>query len=121
VRSLRGLPEDLLLVPLFGHTLGHCGVAVQAARGWLLHAGDAYFDPREVNGPNRHCSAQVGLFQALVQTDRRMRLYNQDRLRALRRDHPEVDVFSAHNPWEFAAQTVAPLPSASHAIVANKN
>lgn len=101
VRQLRGLPPEILMVPLFGHTMGHCGIAVQSARGWLLHAGDAYFDSREVKGDRRRCAWQVGLFQALVQTDRRLRLRNQDRLRAFTAEHPEVQVFCAHNPWEL--------------------
>lgn len=101
IRSLRGLPEEILLVPLFGHTTGHCGVAVNGSNGWLLHAGDAYFDPREVNGPVRRCAWQVGLFSAAVQTNRRDRLHNQARLRKLTADHPEIRVFSAHNPWEL--------------------
>jgi glyoxylase-like metal-dependent hydrolase (beta-lactamase superfamily II) len=111
VRGLAELPDDILLIPLVGHTLGHCGVAVRHDGGWLLHAGDAYFDPREVNGPRRRCAFQVGLFQALVQTKRRDRLRNQARLRQLRRDHPEIDVFSAHNPWELAAHART-VPSA---------
>ncbi|MBS0566824.1 MAG: MBL fold metallo-hydrolase [Proteobacteria bacterium] len=101
VRELRGLPPEILMIPLFGHTLGHCGVAIQSRDGWLLHAGDAYFDPREVKGEERRCAWQVGLFQALVQTDRSLRLHNQDRLRRLTADHPEIEVFCAHNPWEF--------------------
>lgn len=101
VRELAGLPPEILLVPLFGHTLGHCGVAVQGEDGWLLHAGDAYFDPREVKGPARKCALKVGLFQFAVTTDRRMRFHNQDRLRRLTAEHPEVKVFSAHNPFEF--------------------
>jgi len=101
VRGLAGLPPELLLVPLFGHTLSHCGVAVDATDGWLLHAGDAYFDPREVHGERRRCAVLVGLFQAVVQTNRRMRVWNQGRLRALTRAHPEVTVFSAHNPFEL--------------------
>ncbi|MGE0801645.1 MAG: MBL fold metallo-hydrolase [Lautropia sp.] len=38
VRELRGLPPEMLLVPLFGHTTGHCGVAIDGDQGWLLHA-----------------------------------------------------------------------------------
>lgn len=101
VRNLRGLPPDILLVPLFGHTMGHCGVAVRGTQGWLLHAGDAYFDPREVKQPQRQCAWKVGLFQALVQTHRATRLHNQARLRAFTAEHPEVQVFCAHNPFEF--------------------
>lgn len=32
---------EMWLVPLFGHTRGHCGVAVQTETGWLFHVGDA--------------------------------------------------------------------------------
>lgn len=38
--SLSGI---ICLVPLFGHTLGHCGVAVERDGRWLLHVGDAYY------------------------------------------------------------------------------
>jgi len=113
IRSLRGLPEEILLVPLFGHTLGHCGVAVQDASGWLLHAGDAYFDPREVNGPKRQCAWKVGLFQAAVQTNRGARLHNQARLRKLTAEHPDIRVFSAHNPWEWADAAAQRTPGTS--------
>lgn len=106
VRDLTGLPPEILLVPLFGHTLGHCGVAVHGADGWLLHAGDAYFDPREIHGDRRQCALLVGLFQAIVQTNRRQRLWNQGRLRALTRAHPEIQVFSAHNPFELPPPTL---------------
>lgn len=34
---------DVLIVPLFGHTLGHCGVAIRRENDWILHAGDAYY------------------------------------------------------------------------------
>ena len=32
---------EMWLVPLFGHTSGHCGVAIQTESGWLFHVGDA--------------------------------------------------------------------------------
>ena len=32
---------EMWLAPLFGHTRGHCGVAIQTATGWLFHVGDA--------------------------------------------------------------------------------
>jgi glyoxylase-like metal-dependent hydrolase (beta-lactamase superfamily II) len=89
------------MVPLFGHTMGHCGVAIQSTRGWMLHAGDAYFDADEVKLPQRRCALQVGLFQMINQTHRGLRLHNQARLRAFTAEHPEVQVFCAHNPWEL--------------------
>lgn len=37
------LPFDpeLWLVPLFGHTRGHCGIAIRMADNWLFHVADA--------------------------------------------------------------------------------
>ncbi len=31
----------MFLIPLFGHTSGHCGVAIKDGDGWLFQAGDA--------------------------------------------------------------------------------
>ena len=36
VRTLDGLPPEVLPIPLAGHTAGHCGVAVETGEGWLL-------------------------------------------------------------------------------------
>ena len=51
VRDLDGLPQEILLLPLAGHTWGHAGVAIREEGGWLLHAGDAYFYRGEVGAP----------------------------------------------------------------------
>ncbi len=77
VRELAGLPAEILLVPLAGHTRGHAGVAVDTGRGWLLHAGDAYFFHGQMDpaGPRR--PPGIAAFEALVQTERRARLDNQ--------------------------------------------
>lgn len=98
------LGDDVLLVPLHGHTRGHCGVAVRRPDGgWLLHAGDSYFHAGELRTPP---VAPVGLraFQRLVATDDELRRANQERLRELHAAHgDEVTIFSAHDPTELAA------------------
>lgn len=103
VRDLDGLPPELLLVPLPGHTLGHAGVAIAVDGGWLLHAGDAYFHHAEVALPPARVPVGVRAYQAMMDADRDARLVNQDRLRRLRRDHGEVRLFCAHDPAEFEA------------------
>ena len=50
---------------------------------------------------NKTYSFQLEAFQLLNQINIRLRLYNQDRLRALVHDNPGVKVFSAHNPIEL--------------------
>lgn len=100
VRAISG-NDDVLLIPLQGHTRGHCGVAVRTEQGWWLHAGDAYFFHGETHSPPR-CPPGLAFFQRMVAIDNRMRLDNQERLRELVRDHgSEVRVHCAHCPVEF--------------------
>ncbi len=104
VRSLKGLPEEILLVPLTGHSRGHSGVAVDTGEGWLLHAGDAYFFHGQVDPVAPHCPPGISAFQNIVQAVRKERVENLARLQELARDHQdEVTVFSAHSPVELAA------------------
>jgi glyoxylase-like metal-dependent hydrolase (beta-lactamase superfamily II) len=101
---VRVLGEDIALVPLVGHTRGHCAVAVRDGEGWLLHAGDAYFFHGEVDPVSPRSTPGLAFFQRLVAVDDRARRNNQVRLRELVRDHgAEVRVFSAHDPVELAA------------------
>jgi glyoxylase-like metal-dependent hydrolase (beta-lactamase superfamily II) len=99
---LRGLPPELLLVPLGGHTAGHAGVAVRDGDRWLLHAGDAYYYHRELQ-PAGEPHPLMDIVQTGAEVHRDLRLGTQARLRELVRDHgDEVAVFSAHDPWELA-------------------
>lgn len=102
VRAIDRL-DEVLLIPLLGHTRGHCGVAVRSDRGWLLHAGDAYFFHGEMHEHHR-CPPGLAFFQRMVAIDNGLRLQNQARLRELVREHrTEVRVHSAHCPVEFDA------------------
>ncbi|RKN03862.1 MBL fold metallo-hydrolase [Streptomyces radicis] len=104
VRALKGLPPEILLVPLAGHTRGHAGVAVDTGAGWLLHAGDSYFHRGELDATSPHCPPGIGLFQRMVESRRRERLANQRHLRELVHDHGDrVTVFSAHCADELDA------------------
>lgn len=102
VRDLKGLPPEILLVPLVGHTWGHAGVAVQSENGWLLHAGDAYFYRGEMDPKKYHCTPGLRFYQKMMEVDRQSRLMNQKRLRNLIQSHGhEVKVFSAHDAIEL--------------------
>jgi glyoxylase-like metal-dependent hydrolase (beta-lactamase superfamily II) len=102
--SVTVLEDDVLLVPLHGHTRGHCGVAVRVdAEHWLLHAGDAYFNTGEKQTPPS-CPPGLRFFQNVVQIDSKARRHNQERLRSLQAEHSAtVTMFSAHDAAEFDA------------------
>ncbi len=100
VRALEGLPPEILLVPLAGHTWGHCGIAIDRGYDWLFHAADAYFFRGELD-PDYHCPPGLAAYQRLMEVDRVARLENQQRIRTFARDD-DVTVFCAHDAVEFA-------------------
>lgn len=102
VRELRGV-SNVLLVPLAGHTRGHAGVAVETRDGWLLHAGDAYLEPVELD-PTATARWRTRLAARLTSMVPTARRENVQRLRELRQTHGDVvSIFSAHSREEFMA------------------
>lgn len=97
---LGDVDRRILLIPLFGHSPGHCGVAIETVAGWLLHCGDAYvrdvqIDPERPRSPFPKWAAAI---------DRA--LFPQEAiacLQMLMRDHgSQVKPFSSHDPITFA-------------------
>jgi len=101
VRALGDREADILMIPLPGHTLGHCGIAVRARGKWLLHAGDAYFFHGQIAAKPR-VPLVLGLFQRRADMDRAARLANQERLRALHASRAsEVVIINSHDPVHY--------------------
>lgn len=101
VRQLKGLPPEILLIPLIGNTEGHAGIAVRTNSGWLLHAGDAYFFRGEMD-EEYHCTPGLLAYQKMMEVIREKRILNQERLRQLALNHKhEVTVFCAHDAIEY--------------------
>ena len=67
VRDLAGIGPEILMVPLLGHTLGHAGVAVREDTGWLLLAGDAYFDHDELDSGDPRCTPGLRFYQWMME------------------------------------------------------
>jgi glyoxylase-like metal-dependent hydrolase (beta-lactamase superfamily II) len=99
-QMLDGREPEILLVPLHGHSRGHCGVAVRGERGWLFHAGDSYFFHGQIAREPR-APLVLRYFQRRADTDRAARVRNQARVRELALGDPEVSVFCAHDPVEY--------------------
>ncbi len=104
VRPFADHETDMLLIPLPGHTPGHCGVAIRSdstsrnEKKWLLHAGDAFFHPHQIETPVASMPLALKIFQRKADTDRPLRIANQERLRKLNAEHGhEIDIFNAHD------------------------
>jgi len=99
---------QILLVPVPGHTRGHCGVAISTSNGWLLHAGDAYVRDMQID-PLQPRSAFPGFgawFEGLL-FPLQGRILLQKLLKSAK---DQVQVFCAHDPHsKIDDAVVAPL------------
>lgn len=104
VSAIPGTRDEALLIPLPGHTRGHCGVAVRRPDGWLLHCGDAYFHRSEIEAGERAAPKGLRLFESLAGVNDAERRANLARLRELAQlPGGEVKLICSHDLAEFAA------------------
>ena len=100
IRSLEGISDEILLIPLVGPTRVHRAVAIESEQGTLIHCGDAYFHHSEVSVKNE-CPPGIDFFQTLVAADNESRIKNQKRLKALNHNSSDVTLFCAHDKSEL--------------------
>ncbi len=99
VTPIAPLADSIAIVPLHGHSPGHCGIAVDTGAGWLLHAGDAFFhrnDLEKVKVP-----FGIKMLQRSVDSDPSQRVSNLKRLQSLHATQSEVQIFCSHDPEQF--------------------
>jgi glyoxylase-like metal-dependent hydrolase (beta-lactamase superfamily II) len=72
---------EMWLVPLHGHSWGHCGVAVKLEKGWFFNAGDA--------GAVYNNSSHTWLIKMVLGPHDPM-------LRKFMADHPEIIMVNSH-------------------------
>ncbi|MBI5954632.1 MAG: MBL fold metallo-hydrolase [Chloroflexi bacterium] len=82
------IPETYF-IPLFGHSRGHCGVAIKTSDGWFFHAGDA--------GAVYDDETPAWLIKLVLGP-------HDGTLRAFMKAHPEVLVSNSHMYPEFFEQ-----------------
>ncbi|MEJ7643763.1 MAG: MBL fold metallo-hydrolase [Chryseolinea sp.] len=93
---------DAYLIPLFGHTLGHCGVAFKNNDVWTLYVGDAYYLRAELDEVN-HPVDQLATIRAM---DNGLRKESLEKLRQVIKEFGcEIEYFGYHDPTEFERTT----------------
>lgn len=90
----------IALIPLFGHTTGHCGIAFEVEQQVYFYIGDAYYLRAELTDPHHPVH---GLTTARA-VDNAQRVETLHRLMAFVKDHPEVCVFGYHDAAEFKGE-----------------
>ncbi|MGW0455936.1 MBL fold metallo-hydrolase [Gordonia sputi] len=88
------------LVPMPGHTRGHAAVALNLGDGWLVHAGDAYFDRRSIAlGPTEPPSSLLMRAEKLLAIQPKAVASNHKTLHQLAAQG--VQVICSHDPADM--------------------
>lgn len=92
-----GFETEIYLIPLFGHTLGHCGVAVQQQSKWLFYIGDAYYLKSELTDYNH----PVNELATIAADDNELRIKTLNRIRKFVSENPNIEIFGFHDIEEY--------------------
>ena len=99
VQGLKIFQDEILLIPLYGHTTGHCGIAIKQKKNWLLFCGDAYYNHRQLNPSIKLPALEVT--EKLFAFDNLQRIQSLKSIQNLASTHPEVEIICAHDPVEL--------------------
>lgn len=91
------IDTDIYLIPLFGHTLGHCGIALRTDNNWIFYVGDAYYMRIELSDATHPVNQ---LAKARAENDT-LRIQTLDKIKNLMHQQPNIEVFGYHDIEEF--------------------
>ncbi|WP_339678222.1 MBL fold metallo-hydrolase [Cyclobacterium marinum] len=88
---------QIFFIPLFGHTSGHCGIAIKVNDKWLLYVADAYYLKAELTDEN-HPVSELAKLRA---DNNELRIQTLHKIRKFVNENPKIEIFSYHDPKEF--------------------
>ena len=93
---------EFVMIPLTGHTRGHCAVALWVGDRWLMHCGDAYGYYGQVDPAKPYAFPGGKLMEIVLMTGFRIPKRHRARIMELVQMHgDEVETFCAHDAFEF--------------------
>jgi glyoxylase-like metal-dependent hydrolase (beta-lactamase superfamily II) len=84
---------EMYLIPLYGHSRGHCGLVTKTKNGWHFHVADAGVDIERNIVPDWIIARALGP--------------HWPRLRQFAREHAEVTLTASHMMLEFFAENTS--------------
>ena len=102
IKEIDGLPPEIVLIPLPGHTRGHCGVAVKDGKGWLLHCGDSYYTSKEL-AEGEKAPLGVRCFRSIAHMNHAAAMLQLNRIRTLLRERgDQITTIATHDWTEYS-------------------
>ena len=99
VQGFHLFQDEILMIPLLGHSKGHSGIAIKQKDGWLLFCGDAYYSHLELDPKNR--LPMLDKLERFFAEDNQMRIENLHKIQQLAQSQSNIDIICAHDPVEL--------------------
>jgi glyoxylase-like metal-dependent hydrolase (beta-lactamase superfamily II) len=107
MRVLGDISPKICLIPLPGHTRGHCGVAIASDEGWLFNCGDAASPFHKEVDPHGYPADLQPLNIIPGWLSRRLIGTHVPKLRNLIAEHgDEINLFSSHDIYSYQKNAV---------------
>lgn len=100
VQGFHIFQDDILMIPLPGHSAGHCGIAIRQTVGWLFFCGDAYYSHLELDG--QHKLHTLNQLERVFADDNALRIQNLKKIQHLAQYENGIEIICAHDPTELA-------------------
>lgn len=97
-RALNGLHDEILYVPLQGHTAGHSGIAIYYQGRWLLHCGDAFYFKDDLVSSTAEKNLASEALQTALAVDNQKRIRTANQIALLKSTHPNIKITNSHDP-----------------------
>jgi glyoxylase-like metal-dependent hydrolase (beta-lactamase superfamily II) len=115
VQPLLESNPEILMIPLPGHTRGHCGVAVKLPHGWLLHCGDAIFHRDELDPIEPSAPLGIKVLESIMKDNQGAVEANQGLLRQLYHENrDQIRFICSHDPVMFEQSLSIEVPAAAY-------
>lgn len=98
VQAIKGLNDEILFIPLVGHTAGHSGIAIRHKDNWLFHCGDAFYFKEDLSPDQHKKNLASESLQTAVAFDNNLRIRTINRITLLANNKPEIAITNSHDP-----------------------
>lgn len=99
VKQLKGIPPEILMIPLPGHTNGHAGIVIEQQNTNDFFVGDAYMHRNQLL--KKITPPYVSIYNKLLHEDLDLFLSNLDSLSELQDQNSSINIYCSHDRDEY--------------------
>lgn len=98
VYPIKELKDEVCLIPLLGHSAGHCGIGIYFQGRWTIHCGDAFYFIEDLATELHKRSLASESLQTLSAFNNEQRMQTIHQLQQLKNNALDIKIINSHDP-----------------------